>query len=675
LALLKAQSFSQENPHLKCCPVPGGLPPSPRVVLLGETGVGKSTLGNRLFGKKPGMCAMGNSLINQTSPSFGVGNTWISHTNETAWIAGPWLGDYKSGHCHTLIDTPGIGDSEDRDCIHGAVIGEAVKNLSPIDAFIVIFKGTNTRFTKPLQEQLSFYEELFGQDFWKRVVIEISFWRHREDDKEERLDDREIDEGKLAHDLNYQLKKKFALQFEIPVVFVDPMYSDKRGRRNPEEKEAFKNETEKLWKFVSSGRSYVCHGHCKSPGFLEGKPTLMSENRINARIGDKIVLDFKVWFSGCNGTGSRSYNIFKDGVKVFAVVDEQGEKDKSDLPKKLIKNENTPLNMDVYDKCSQLMGTREECNIELSKYKNVKVVFAKTEADAFGSYYVVNDEGRSEEVLIKKRVDGSYTQWTEWGPWDTVKQAKERTRVCTPPVNGGASCESLGPAVEQCSQGDDCAVPSVLGRWTDWMCQQECYNPNKQAMTTEIRTRTCTDGTPMHPTQNCNTYATRETSGNPCSGKTAVKMCPQMVTLTTKPCSGYYDGTDDNVQFEFRNGYTSTPRETCMTDFLSKSGSEHVAGRTDRWLGSKLMSCSKDRFRPIESLEFRFHTNTWGWNLHHDQVKFCQVVATFGSPGVPGYSKWEWNGASTNVDYIGYYNSRGNWKTMTQIAGTKMTLG
>ena len=38
-----------------------------------------------------------------------------------------------------------------------------------------------------------------------------------------------------------------------------------------------------------------------------------------------------------------------------------------------------------------------------------------------------------------------------------MKQAKERTRVCTPPVNGGASCESLGPAVEQCSQGDDCA--------------------------------------------------------------------------------------------------------------------------------------------------------------------------------------------------------------------------
>ena len=31
-----------------------------------------------------------------------------------------------------------------------------------------------------------------------------------------------------------------------------------------------------------------------------------------------------------------------------------------------------------------------------------------------------------------------------------VKGAKARTRVCTPPKNGGASCESLGPAVDEC---------------------------------------------------------------------------------------------------------------------------------------------------------------------------------------------------------------------------------
>merc|ERR550539_395644 len=78
----------------ECCPGPGDLPPRPRIVLLGETGVGKSTLGNRLFGKLPGMCASPNSLMDLERPVFGVGMGMDSHTNQTSWIAGKWLGDY-----------------------------------------------------------------------------------------------------------------------------------------------------------------------------------------------------------------------------------------------------------------------------------------------------------------------------------------------------------------------------------------------------------------------------------------------------------------------------------------------------------------------------------------------------------------------------------------------------
>ena len=141
---------------------------------------------------------------------------------------------------------------------------------------------------------------------------------------------------------------------------------------------------------------------------------MIIRNRINAKIGDKVVLDFKVWFSGCNGTGSRSYDIFKDGVKIWTVVDEQGEEGKNKKAKDLIKNENTPLNMEIFDRCSQLIGSREWCNIELSKYKTVKVVFGKMAEDAYGNYYVRNVLGRSEEVLIKKMVDGFYSQWSEW---------------------------------------------------------------------------------------------------------------------------------------------------------------------------------------------------------------------------------------------------------------------
>jgi len=646
-------------------------------VLLGETGVGKSTFGNRLFGRKPGMCATNNSLIDQNNATFGVGNAWTSHTNETAWIAGPWLGDYTNPSCFTIVDTPGIGDSEGRDCVHGMVIAEEVKRLSPIDAFVLIFKGTNTRFTTDLQEQLSFYEELFGQEFWKRVIIEVSFWRHRNSDKDDRLEDRETDEGKFTHDLNFELRKKFNLQFDIPVVFVDPKYSEKRGRRYPEERDAFQKNTTTLWKFVNSGQSYTCHGHCRSTGFLEGKPTLISEAQINARIGDKVVLDFSIWFSKCpaaNLTGSRSYDIFKDGVKIWTVVDEQGEEKTRFKPKQMIKNVNTPLNMEIFDRCSQTMGSQssrqELCNVELSKFKIVQVLFGQLTEVAFGSYYVVNAEGKSAEVLIKEMVDGSYSGWTEWGPWDTVKQAKERTRVCTPPVNGGAPCESLGPAVEECDS-DECAEPSKYGPWGDWRCQEACYNPNKNDETREVRERNCTDANPRHPTQNCELFGTWETTGKPCSGKTAVPMCPQMTEIITKPCSGSYDGTDDNIQLEFRNAYPSIPRETCMTDYLDDpEGDEFEFDTIDRWGGDLLMSCFGHRFRPISGLDFRFHSNTWGWNLHTDELTLCEVTVQFGTRGSPGYSKWYWSGRSTNIEpYPGYYNSYGAWQTMRKIQG------
>ena len=364
------------------------------------------------------MSASKNSSLNQTHPVFGVGNSWESKTVETAWIASSWLGDSTNGFNVTLIDTPGIGDSEGRDCVHAVDIGEQVRRLSPIDAFVLVIKGDQNRFTKALQEQLSFYEELFGHEFWNRVIIEISFWRSRQSDKEDRLDGGK-DEAKVTHDLNIQLKEFFGLVSDIPVVFVDPKYGARR-RQKPEELQTFKDETQKLWNFVSSNNSYTCKGHCENPGFLEGKPTLMSEPEVNARIDDKVVLKFNVWFSGCDRTDVRSYDIFKDGVKIWTVIDEQGEKRTRFKPIQKINNANTPLNMDIFDHCSQTLGNRGECDIKLSKFKVVDVVLAKVAEDAFGRYYVNNSAGRSQEVFIQKVVDGSYSSWSEWGPWDEV---------------------------------------------------------------------------------------------------------------------------------------------------------------------------------------------------------------------------------------------------------------
>ena len=141
-----------------------------------------------------------------------------------------------------------------------------------------------------------------------------------------------------------------------------------------------------------------------------------------------------------------------------------------------------------------------------------------------------------------------------------------------------------------------------------------------------------------------------------------------MKEVTTVTCPGYYDGSDDNVQLQFRNNYDSDPRESCTTDYLNNFGDEFVAGQTDVWLAQSLMTCIRN-FRPIGGLQFRFITNMSGW-AGHDELRLCKVTAQFGRPGIAGYSVWQWTGDLYNSHYSGVFNSRSNWVTMTKIAST-----
>ena len=144
-----------------------------------------------------------------------------------------------------------------------------------------------------------------------------------------------------------------------------------------------------------------------------------------------------------------------------------------------------------------------------------------------------------------------------------------------------------------------------------------------------------------------------------------------MSAITTRVCSGTFDGTIDNVQLEFKNSYGSDPHETCMTDYLSKSGPmfDFNVGAFDKWVGGKLLSCNRNRFRPIEGLDVRFHTNTWSSNLLFDNLRLCSITVQFGGPGTPGYSKWQWDGDMYNAHYTGLFFSKSNWVTMRKIAG------
>ena len=76
---------------------------------------------------------------------FGVGHGSESKTVETTWLVGHYLGD-PSKPCITVVDTPGTGDTEGRDCDHAVAIANGIKKVGSIEAFLLLFKGTNLRY-------------------------------------------------------------------------------------------------------------------------------------------------------------------------------------------------------------------------------------------------------------------------------------------------------------------------------------------------------------------------------------------------------------------------------------------------------------------------------------------------------------------------------------------------
>ena len=84
---------------------PGNLP-RPRFVMLGQQGVGKSSIANSLLGFD-NLAEVGKKKKNRLELPFAVGHGLKSKTKMTAFSTGQFLGNPLSPNI-TVVDTPGF---------------------------------------------------------------------------------------------------------------------------------------------------------------------------------------------------------------------------------------------------------------------------------------------------------------------------------------------------------------------------------------------------------------------------------------------------------------------------------------------------------------------------------------------------------------------------------------
>ena len=149
---------------------------NPRIVILGATGVGKSSLANTLLGRDK----------NHFGDSFGggcfqVGAGLDSITKETCADQGFWLGN-NTAPMVTVIDTPGFGDRlvEEEKTIENLVT-TLRDEIQHVHVFVIAFKQTDNRMTYSLRSMISLFEKMFGKKFWDNAILEATHWNHGED--------------------------------------------------------------------------------------------------------------------------------------------------------------------------------------------------------------------------------------------------------------------------------------------------------------------------------------------------------------------------------------------------------------------------------------------------------------------------------------------------------------
>jgi len=379
------------------------------------------------------------------------------------------------------------------------------REITPIDAFLLVIKGSETRVGPQLIEQLRFFQALFGAKFWDYTIFAISFWSHSGREAYIRNSTRGgLDEATMKAKLNERLRRNFPHMPPLDAVFVDPVYDQTipEAFADPREKEMYKKETDKLWRFMTNGKQFECDGGCSNPNYLKGTPKLdvpadvqTGKMVVSERISGTLTATWEIWFGDCDQEGVRSYTVLKDDEPIWELVEAPYIATEAWEPGRgRALGNNKPLGLDIVDSCSDVLENGE-CDNTKSKYKTVTLTFLFT-PDHPGKYKIRNMKGESEELEVQQMVDGKPGPWDDWGPCtktcigeDGEWGNQKRVRKALPPLHGGQIFKGTLTEYKNCGShsGDAQLCVTKPKEWGLWgSCSKTCGSGG-----TRERTRTC----------------------------------------------------------------------------------------------------------------------------------------------------------------------------------------
>jgi len=217
--------------------------PRPRFVVLGQQGVGKSSISNALLGFD------NTATKKQRAQSpFEIGHGLGSKTRHTTFSTGQWLGN---GAVVTVVDTPGFEGAKDAEFVEEltTVLGDEIPE---IDSFLIIFRYQD-RFTSSFVRTLNMISKMFG-DIWPNVAVVINFWDAGVSSMQKRAR-QNVTEDTYRKDIQEAFKSQIGeLNHDVPVFFLDAHFT----RDNDVEKTFFETQATRLYKAASKMSTFEC---------------------------------------------------------------------------------------------------------------------------------------------------------------------------------------------------------------------------------------------------------------------------------------------------------------------------------------------------------------------------------------------------------------------------------